>query len=203
MTEAQRKQIGVVGIVSGAALFTFGVFAAHFTGLSETNNVGQLIYPHIPRCAWFENEACWVLPIASKSIAFVGSQIALAAAVFGWIWKRPVTWAGATVGAFLFTLELIILLGIVANEWLGLAQGQLDWTEQKVFISIPSWLVLNNDVHISFGALKDMIVAGYSTTVLIAVAVGAYQLQERAKKADQPKPQVVSGYGRPIVKGDR
>ena len=131
------------------------------------------------------------------------APIAIAALVFGWIWKRPMTWARATVSAMLFTLEMIILLGIVANEWLGLAQGTLDWTEQRILVAIPKWLVLNNEVKISYGAVKDMIVAGYSTAVLIAVAVGAYQLQERAKKADQPKPQVISGYGRPIVKRER
>ena len=203
MTEAQRRRIGVIGLSVGATLFTFGVLAAHFTGLSETNNVGQEIYPHIPRCAWLETGACWVVPIASKLIAFVGSQIALAALVFGWLWKQPMTWAAATVGAFLFTLEMIILLGIVANEFLGLTQGTLAWTEQKILFTIPSWIVLNNDLHVSFGVFKDMIVAGYSTTVLIAVAVGAYQIQERAKMAGQAKPQVVSGYGRPIVEGDR
>lgn len=203
MTEEQRQRIGVVGLVVGAALFIFGVLAAHFTGLSETNNVGQEIYPQIPRCAWFETGACWVIPMTSKLIAFVGSQIALAALVFGWIWKRPMTWARATVGAFLFTLEMIILLGIVANEWLSLTQGELAWTEQKTLVTIPKWLMLNNELSISYGVVKELVVAGYSTTVLIAVAVGAYRLQERAKRADQPKPQVVSGYGRPIVKGER
>lgn len=203
MTETQRQRIGVIGIVVGAALFMVGVFAAHFTGLSPTNNVGQEIYPFIPRCAWFETDACWVLPITSKLVAFIGSQIAIAAVVFGWIWNRPMTWARATVAAFLFTLEMLILLGIVANEWLGLAQGPLDWTEQKTLITIPRWLVLNNDIRISFGVAKDMVVAGYSTTVLIAVAIGAYQLQERANRADTPKPQVISGYGRPIIKGER
>ena len=203
MTDAQRQRLGVIGLAVGAALFTFGVFAAHFTGLSETNNVGREIYPHIPRCAWFETSACWVLPIASKLVAFIGSQIALVALVFGWILNRPMTWARATVGAFLFTLEMIILLGIVANEWLGLTQGTLAWTEQRILVTIPSWLVLNNDVHISLGVVKDMIVGGFSTAVLIAVAVGAYRFQERAKRVDQPKPQVVSGYGRPVVKGER
>ena len=203
MTEAQRQRIGVIGIIVGEALFTVGVFAAHFTGLSATNNIGQEIYPHIPRCAWFESGACWVIPMTSKVIAFLGSQIAIAALIFGWIWNRPMTWARATVGAFLFTLEMLILLGIVANEWLGLAQGTLAWTEQETLITIPGWLILNNEIHISLGVVKDMLVAGYSTTVLIAVAVGAYQLQERANKPPEAKPQVVSGYGRPMIKGER
>jgi hypothetical protein len=204
VSEAQRRRIGAIGIGAGAVLFFVGVFAAHFTGLPPVNNVGVEIYPHIPRCMWFEDApSCWVIPEATKTLAFLGSQIALAAYVFGWIWKQKMTWALATISAFLFTLELIILLGIVPNEFLGLAQGTLAWTDQKVALTIPRWLVLNNDVKISFAVLKDVIAAGYSTTVLIAVAVGAYQLQERAKKADEPKPVVVSGYGRPIVKGER
>ncbi len=203
MTETQRQRIGVIGIVVGTVLFFLGVFAAHFTGLSETNSVGQEIYPHIPRCAWFETGPCWVLPIASQFIALAGSQIALAAIVFGWLWQRPMTWARATVGAFLFTLEMIVLLGIVPNQWLALTQGTLAWTDQRILVSIPRWLVLNNELHISYAVAKDMITAGFSTGVLAAVAIGGYQMQERAKRAGQPKPQIVSSYGRPIIKGGR
>jgi hypothetical protein len=203
VTETQRQRIGVIGIVIGAALFFAGIFAAHFTGLPDTNQVGQELYPHIPRCAWFESGACWIIPMTSKIIAFAGSQLVIGAIVFGWIWERPMTWALATVSAFIFTLELLILLGIVANEWLGLAQGTLDWTEQRTLVTIPKWLMLNNEVKISYGVIKEMIVAGYSTTVLVAVAVGGYRLQERAKKGVQPKPAVISGYGRPIIKGER
>ncbi len=204
VTDAQRRRIGVVGLAVGALMFFAGVFAAHFFGLPETNSVGQEIYPNIPRCFWFETaRPCWVLPTTAQTVALIGSQIAMAAIVFGWIWKRPLTWALATVGAFLFTLELIVLLGIVPNQWLALAQGTLDWTEQRTLFTVPSWLVLNNEVKISYGAIKDVVVAGYSTVVLIVVAVGAYQLQERARRGEQPKPAVVSPYGRPVVKGDR
>ena len=203
MTETQRQRIGVIGLVIGAVLFFLGVFAAHFTGLSETNAVGQEIYPHIPRCAWFETGPCWVLPIASQLVAFVGSQVAIAAIIFGWLWQRPMTWARATVAAFIFTLQMIIFLGIVPNQWLALTQGTLAWTDQKTLSTVPRWLVLNNDVHISFAVIKDLIAAGFSTVVLIAVAIGAYQIQERAKEGGRPKPQIVSSYGRPIVKGKR
>ena len=43
-----------------------------------------------------------------------------------------------------------------------------------------------------------MLVAGYVTTLVIVIPVVMYQLQERAKKADQPKPTPVSSYGRPL-----
>lgn len=204
MTDAQRQRYGVIGLVAGAVIFFVGVFAAHFTGLPDTNAVGQELYPHIPRCFWFETtRPCWVLPTTAQLTALLGSQIAIGAIVFGWIWKRTLTWAKAAVGAFLFTLELIVLLGVVPNEFLALAQGTLAWTEQKVVLTIPRWLLLNNDVSLTYGVLKDIVAAGYSTTVLIGVALGAYQLQERAKRGEQPKPTVVSSYGRPVVKGER
>ena len=211
MTDAQRQRIGVIGLAVGTVLFFLGVIAAHFTALPEINAVGQELYPHIPRCLPFEpfeggllaSAGCWMIPTFAQLTALIGSQIALGAIVFGWIWKRKLTWAKATVGAFIFTLEMLILLGIVPNEWLALAQGTLNWNDQRILLSIPKWLVLNNEINISYGVVKEMIAAGYSTTVLIAVAIGAYQLQERAKRADQPKPTVLSSYGRPVVKGER
>lgn len=203
MTDAQRQRIGAIGIAVGTILFFLGVFAAHFTALPETNAVGQELYPHIPRCMPFESAACWIIPTLSQTVAFIGSQIALAGIIFGWIWKRELTWARATVASFVFTLEMLILLGIVPNQWLTLAQGTLNWNEQRILFTVPRWLILNNEINISYGVIKEMIAAGYSTMVLVGVAVGAYQLQERAKRADQPKPVVVSSYGRPVVKGDR
>ena len=58
--------------------------------------------------------------------------------------------------------------------------------------------MLNNEIEISYATLKDMIVAGYATTMVIVIPVVMYQIQERAKNADQPKPTPVSSYGRPL-----
>lgn len=203
MTEDKRRRIGILGVAIGAALFTIGVLIAHFTGLPTQDAVGRDIYSWIPRCAFFENDpaTCWMIPTSGQLIAFLGSQIALGGVIMGWIYGHRVTWALATVSAFLFTLEMLILFGIVPNQFLGLAQGTLDWSQQKTFLTIPRWLMLNNEVSISYGALKDMIAAGYSTTMLIVVAVGAYQLQERSKRAGQPATPGSSVYGRPVVKG--
>ena len=203
--ERSRLRLGIVGVVIGALLFLVGILVAHFTGLSPRNNVGQEIYPHIPRCAWFEGnpQKCWVLPTSGQIIALVGSQVFLAAMFFGWIFERPLTWARATMAAFMATLELIILFGIVPNQWLGLTQGTFEWSEQKVAFTLPSWLVLNNTVSISYGVIKDAVSGGYAAGLLGGIVVGAYKLQERAKHGGQPKPQVMSTYGRPIVKGSR
>ncbi|MEK7251950.1 MAG: hypothetical protein AAB198_01665 [Actinomycetota bacterium] len=205
MTDQKRRRIGVLGVAAGFVLLVVGVMISHFTNLPTHDSVGQEIYSWVPRCVFFETnpQTCWVLPLTGGAIAILGSQIAMAGIVFGWIYGRKLTWALATIGAFLFTLEMIILLGIVPNQWLNLAQGTLDWSQRKIFFTIPKWLVLNNTVQLSYGTLKDIIVAGYSTTVLAAVAVGAYKWQERQKKAGRPAPTTTSLYGRTVVKGGR
>lgn len=203
VTDRKWQRIGVVGVVVGSILLVAGVLFAHLTNLPVADSVGREIYPAIPRCAFFENDpnACWVLPVTGQLAALLGSQVLLAAIVLGWIFDRPLTWARATVAAFLFTLEAMILFGIVPNQMLNVAQGTLQWTSQKVAFTIPRWLVLNNTVHISYGVLKDLIVAGYTTTMLVAILIGAYQIQEWSKRRGQPRPTTTSVYGRPVVRG--
>ncbi len=205
MNEQRRRRIGVIGVSLGTVMLIVGVAIAHFTDLPLQDSVGRDIYSWIPRCAFFENDpnACWALPYTGMGIAFLGSQIAMAAMVYGWIYERPMTWALATVAAFLFTLEMMILFGIVPNQWLNLTQGTLEWTHQKIAFTIPRWLVLNNDVSISYGVLKDAISGGYSAGVLGGVAVAAYQIQERSKRKGEPIPPTSSVYGRPVVKGGK
>lgn len=205
--DQKRVRIGVAGVVTGLVLMAVGVMAAHFTGLPATDDVGRELYPHIPRCLPFEAEkACWIIPTASQMVALVGSQILLAAVVWGWILGRPLTWARAAVAAAVFTVEMIILFGIVPNQWLALTQGTWEWTEQRVAFTLPRWLMLNNEVSISYAVIKDVVSGGYSATLLIGIAVGAYQLQERAKKraaAPAAPPPRVSSFGRTIVEGER
>lgn len=184
MPERKRLRIGVAGIGIGLILLTVGVLMAHFTGLPETNDLGRDIYPHIPRCLSIENAgACWVLPTTGLFIGFIGSQILLAAIAYGWILGRPLTWAGATVGAMILTLELIILFGIIPNQWLVLTGETLDW-----------------------GVIRVLGVAGYGAVMLGVITFAAYKLQGQAERlpADGPPPPPrLSHYGRTIIKGER
>ncbi len=204
--DQRRIRIGRAGIGAGLVLFVAGVLIAHFTGLATTDHVGQEIYPNIPRCLPFEKAgSCWMLPTAGQLIGLVGSQILLGAIIFGWVLGKPLTWATATVAAAIFTLEMLILFGVVPNQWLALTQGTFEWTGQKIAFTIPSWLVLGNHVSVSYGVIKDVVAGGYSAGLLGAVAVTAYRLQERAKQpavATAPAPRL-SSFGRTIVKGER
>lgn len=205
VSEQKRVRLGVAAAVAGVALFVIGVAIAHFSGLSPTNSLGQEIYPHIPRCAWFETDpnTCWVIPTGGQIIALVGSQLFLGGIVLAWVIGRPLTWARATLAALFTTIEMIILFGVVPNQWLALTQGTWEWTGQRIAFTLPKWLMLNNEVSISYGAIKDIVSGGYSAALLGAIAVGVYQIQERAKRGPAQKPQKVSPFGRPIVEGDR
>jgi hypothetical protein len=204
VSDRLKKRLGIIGVVAGSILLIGGTLLAHFTALPTTDAIGQRVYPSIPRCLWFEEAgSCWVLPTLSQATAFLGSQVIMAGIVIGWIFDRKMTWALATIAAFLFTLEVIILFGIVPNEMLALFQGRLEWSSRRIFLTIPPWLVLNNTVQISYDTLKDLVVAGYATTMLVLFMVVPYQVQEWNKRRGDPKPPSTSLYGRPVVKGSR
>jgi hypothetical protein len=205
VSEQRRLRIGIAGIGAGLALLTIGVLWAHFTGLPSTDEVGRDLYSWVPRCLPFEGQSCWVLETTGQIVGLIGSQILMAAIVYGWVLGRPLTWGTASVAAFLFTVEMIVLFGVIPNQWLTIAQGDLEWTGQKIWFTLPKWLVLNNEVSISYGVLKDLISGGYSALMLVAIAVGAYRIQERSKRAASaaPPPPELSSYGRPLIKGSR
>ncbi len=82
---------------------------------------------------------------------------------------------------FLTWIELVVIFGIVPSEWLSLSQTDLDWSPQKIFVTIPSWLVLGNEVAISYAALKDIISGGYHVTVSGVRSSFAYKIQDFGK----------------------
>jgi len=203
VTSERRRRLGWIGVVAGSFLLIVGVIAAHFTNLPVEDSVGRQIYSWVPRCTPLESNpnSCWMLPTLFQATAFLGSQLVVGGLVLGWLFDRPLTWARATVGGFLFTLEVMLFFAIVPNQMVGLMQGTFEWTSQKTFVTIPRCLVLNNNLSISYGTLKDLLVAGYATTMLVALLVVAYQYQERMTRRGQPAPTTTSVYGRPVVKG--
>ncbi|MBT8212846.1 MAG: hypothetical protein KJN71_06845 [Acidimicrobiia bacterium] len=191
MTDRQRQLLGIGAAAIGVALIFIGALFAHFTGLPETNNLGVEIYSFMPRG--------WGWQLLGQVVAVTGSQIALAGVAIGFLWKRDLTWARATIGAFLFTAEMLILFGIVPNQWLTLAQTTWQWTPQKIFITLPSWLTLNNEVSISYSALKDIVSGTYAAVLLGAIAITMVRWQDYQKEAAaKAKETQVSIYGRPL-----
>lgn len=191
MSERKRLVIGCLTILVGAVVSILASIGVHMSQAPEVDVFGNARYAFMPRT--------WIVGTLFQVIALGGVLLAMAGATFGFIHKRPLTWARAVFGAVLFSALMVILFAVIPNQFLTLAQSTLEWTPQKVFVTIPSILVLNNTVQISYAALKDMISAGYVTTMLIVTAVVMYQIQERAKReVDVPPPSPVSDYGRPM-----
>ncbi|VAV98865.1 hypothetical protein MNBD_ACTINO01-206 [hydrothermal vent metagenome] len=191
-----RKQFiaGIALILLGLVVTIVASIVAHMAGSAQVDEFGRQIFPGVPRG--------WQMVTLAQLVAVGGVLLSMAGATYGFIWQRPLTWSRAMLGALLFAGLMFILFAIIPNEFLTLTQATLEWTPQKTFLVIPSFLVLNNEVSISLAVVKDMISAGYATTLLILIPVLMYKWQEREKKPDVVKPEPVSLYGRPLRAGN-
>ncbi|MDQ3781874.1 MAG: hypothetical protein M3349_02930 [Actinomycetota bacterium] len=190
---ARYRLFGLLAVAIGSVTAVAGALLAHFTGLPPVDSIGQDLYPSIPRG--------WVFESIGQIIALTGGLLILAGITLAFLYQREMTWARASIGAFVFTTLMMILFGILPNEWLTLAQSDLEWTPQRVVFTIPPGLVRGSEIDISLAAVKDMISGGYAVGAVGAVAVAMYQWQERTRRrAAAPPPQPVSRYGRPLTK---
>ena len=119
------------------------------------------------------------------------------------------SWAVASFAAFLVWIEMVIIFGIVPSEWLNFSQTDLDWSSQRLVPGLdplPPFLVLGNDVSVSWAVIKDSISMGYNLAMLVLGGLFAYKIQDiysgRPDTAATPD-EVTSPYGRTLVKGDR
>ncbi len=187
-----RRQLveGIALVVLGVVVTVGGSVVVHMAESPRFDALGRALFPGVPRG--------WQIVALAQLVALGGVLLAMAGAAYGFIWQRPLTWARAMFGALLFVGLMFIIFAIVPNQFLTLTQSTLEWTPQKTFVAVPAFLTLNNEISVSFAALKDMISAGYSTTMLIAIPVFMYKWQERAKQPKIPKPDPVSAFGRPL-----
>lgn len=193
MTERMQMLAGIGLVIVGIITAIGASFLVHTAEAPEFNEFGQEIYTAFPRG--------WVPALIAQNIALGGVLIAMAGIFVAAIYNKALTWARAMIGALLFTGLMLIIFAIIPNQMLTLFQATLEWTPQKIVVTIPPFLVLGNEISISYAALKDMLVAGYATTMLFVVPIVMYQIQERAKRKDEPKPTPVSNYGRPMRAG--
>lgn len=190
------RRIGIGAVVAGGVVAIAGALFAHFTGLSELNDVGAEIYPAIPRG--------WQLVLVGQVVSLGGGLLLIAGIALAFLYKREMTWARASLGAALFTTLMIIFFGIVPNEWLTLTQSVWEWTPQKIAITLPKWLTLNNEISISYAALKDAVSGIYHLVITGLIVISMYQWQVRVgKRVTAPPPEPVSSYGRPLTKVER
>jgi hypothetical protein len=127
----------------------------------------------------------------------------LLGATFLAVLNQKMTWARATVAGLIAWVSLVFFFGMVPSEWLSFAQTNLNWSSQRIAFNIPPFLVLGNDVAISWGVIKDSISMGYHLVMLGGAAVLALQIQriKEGRPASAAPVEKKSPYGRPLVKG--
>ena len=194
LSDSRRKTIGWGLLGLGFVGLVVAVIWIHYTSLPPEQDAG--IFDWIPR-----NH---LLKGVGYLIVFGASQMLVVGALFVWVLNQGMTWARALFASFVTWIELVIIFGMVPSEWLNFAQTDLDWSSQRVAVTIPPVLVLGNDVQLSWAAIKDSISMGYHLVMLAAAAVFALQLQKMKKgppaSADKAPPR--SPYGRPLVRGE-
>ncbi len=187
-------------MVIGLALAIAGALWAHFTGLSELDEVGRELYPAIPR-GW-----PWVL--AGQLVSLTGVFMLMGGMALAFLYEKKMTWARSAIGALLFTSLMMILFGVIPNEWLTYTQAVWEWTDQKLWVQIPPELLGGNEVNISASAIKDIVAGTYVLVALggVAAAMIAWQRRDEIQAARDKKraeKKAVSNYGRPLQKVER
>jgi hypothetical protein len=202
LSDSRRKTIGVGLLVAGLLGLVIGVIWIHWSSIPHTEIVDGVETPVVvDYLNWFPRGVIW------KGIGYLlvlgATTLALVGAVFLWVLNQPMTWARATVAAFIAWIALVFFFGMVPSEWLNYAQTDLDWSSQRVAVAIPPFLMLGNEVDISWAVVKDLISANYHVVMLVVVAVFAIQVQKmREGRPAEAKVEKVSPYGRPLVRGE-
>lgn len=202
LSDSRRKMIGWTLLIVGTIGLAIAVWWIHFSSYPETEIVDGIEVPVVlDSFNWVPRGAL------SKGIGYLTSfgstQLMILGALFIWVLNQKMTWARAVFAAFVTWLELVVIFGIVPSEWLNYATTDLDWSAQREALVIPPWLVLGNEVGISYAALKDAISMGYHIVMLGGGAVLALQIQKmREGRPAKAQAERKSPYGRPLVKGD-
>lgn len=197
MAEPRDKYFvrGIVALGVGLILGILGALWAHVTGADTVDAVGRQMFSAFPRG--------WVWVLLGQLVSIGGIFLAIGGTALAFLYEKKMTWARASIGAFLFTATMIILYGIIPNQWLTYTQAVWEWTDQKIWVKIPSSLIGGNEINISANAVKDIVNGTYVLvlTIAIAAAMISYQKRDeiRARRAQKKaSADNVSAFGRPL-----
>ncbi len=194
LSDSRRKSIGWGLLGLGFLTLVVAVIWIHFASFPADVDGG--VFDWVPRGPIWKG--------LGYLTSFAASQMLVVGALLLFVLNQRMTWARAVFAAFVTWMELVIIFGMVPSEWLNFAQTDLDWSSQRVALTIPPLVVLGNDVELSYAVLKDSISMGYHLVMLGVAAVFTLQLQKmkQGAPASAEKPETRSPYGRPLIKGD-
>lgn len=194
--------MGTTLLVLGFLGLVLGVIWIHWSSIPATEVIdGVESRVVVDYLNWWPRGILW------KAVGYLvvlgATTLTLAGVCFLLLLNQVMTWARAALAAFITFIALVFYFGMVPSEWLNYAQTDLDWSSQRIAITIPSVLVLGNDVSISWGAIKDSIQMGYSLGLLGFAGFFAIQIQRMkdGRPASAAPVEKKSPYGRPLVKG--
>ena len=208
LNASQRLTYGSAMLGVGTLLMVIAVVVVHWASIPQAEFVdGEFVPVVVDYLNWMPRGIWW--KVLGYIIAFGASQLMIVGATFVFVLGRKMTWAVASLAAFLAWIEMVLIFGIVPSEWLNFSQTDLDWSSQRFVPGldpIPTFLVLGNDISISWAVIKDAISGTYNLIALAAAGVFAFKIQDiysgRPASADQ-QATTTSPYGRTLVKGDR
>lgn len=202
LSDARRRAIGGGLLVIGILGLILGVIWIHWSSIPKTELVnGVETEVVVDFLNWWPRGTIWkglgyLIVLGATTMIIIG-------ACFLWILNQKMTWARATVAGMIAWVTLVFFFGMVPSEWLNYAQTDLDWSSQRIALTIPPVLVLGNTVEISYAVIKDSISMGYHLVMIGVGVVLALQLQKikEGRPASAAPVEKKSPYGRPLVKG--
>lgn len=204
LTPEQRTKYGWAAIAVGFVVLVVAVLLIHYSSFPETQFTDGVESPVVlGEFNWVPRG--WIYKGIGYLLALGASQLLLGGAALAFLLGRPMTWARAAFAATVVWMELVLVFGMVPSEWLNLSQTDLDWSTQRVAFTMPRWIVLGNDVDISYAVFKDSISMGYNLMMLVLGGVIAYkwsQITGKRTEAEKKQAEKISPYGRPLVRGD-
>ena len=143
------------------------------------------------------------------SVIITGIMLAIVLAVA----KRrepgtPMTWGeGFLAATFMFALMLMVY-GIVPNQWLAWADNELGWRSDSIGVPTPFgrlWpegltFMGRGRVEITAQVVRDIIATVIYGVGFVGQIVGWLWWQKRGKKAAAPPAIETSAFGRPLVR---
>lgn len=202
LSDVRRRRIGGGLLTLGVLGLVLGVVWIHWSSFPQAELVNGVETPVVVDFLnWWPRGTLW------KGLGYLvvlgATTLVLIGATFLWVLNQEMTWARATVAALIAWVALVFYFGMVPSEWLNYAQTDLDWSSQRVALSIPPFLVLGNSVDISWAAIKDSIQMGYSLGLLGFAGLLAIQIQKikEGRPASAAPAEKKSPYGRPLVRG--